>query len=136
MTTLAEATMHPERCLDAQLVELAAYAASEITKRIEALAYATAHRPSYAPKDRETASERGAAALLNDARNLLMRVQVEQDKRANSGTRTLISFVTPDGATVKTITRPYIFTEPQRASFLASAKAKGADVIGWRTVAR
>ncbi len=124
-------------CTDEQLAELAnLYATVRIPEAIEALASARAHRPSYAPKDRETRTESGSGALLTEAYRTLMAIQVEQEKRGGQGARTLISFITPDGKTVKTVIRPTIMTEQQRQSFLANAKAKGAEVIGWRTFTR
>lgn len=137
MMTMSAAITKLNECSGEQLAELAShYAGAVIPQAIEALAHARTHRPSYAPKGHETRTEIGAGALLNDAYRNLMAIQVAQEKRNGQGARTLISFITPDGATVKTIVRPTIMTEPQRASFLANAQAKGAEVIGWRTVTR
>jgi hypothetical protein len=131
--TLSEAAANPEQCSDEQLAALAEYATAQIATYTEGLAYATAHRPSYAPKGRETASERGQFALREDARRLLVRVQREIAKRAGSGTRTLISILRPDGS-IKTVERPKIFRESERVSFIANAASKGVEVIGWHIV--
>jgi hypothetical protein len=131
--TLSEASVNIEQASDEQLVALAELATTKIAEYTEGLAAATAHRPSYAPKGRETRTERGQFALREDARRLLVQVQVESAKRAGSGPRTLISFMKADGS-IKTIVRQTIFTEPQRVAFLASAKAKDVEVIGWRVV--
>ena len=137
MTTMSAAITKLNECTDEQLVELAShYAGTVIPQAIEALAHARTHRPSYAPQGRETRTESGKGALLNDAYRTLMAIQVEQEKRNGQGARTLISFITPDGKTAKTIVRPTIMPESQRQSFIANATAKGAEIIGWRTVTR
>ena len=131
--TLNQAVENLDQCSDEQLAEAAEYVSALIVKYTDGLAYATAHRPSYAPKDRETATERGQHALRENARRLLVSVQVEIAKRAGSGARTLISVLKADGS-IKTIVRQSIFTESQRVAFLASAAKLQAEVIGWKVV--
>lgn len=134
--TLAEAIARIEQCTDEQLVELSEYATAEVARYAETLAYARAHRPAYAPQGRETRTEICQFALREYARRLLVRVQVEQAKRASeSGARTFISLLKADGS-IKTIVRNTIFTESQRVSFLASARTKDVEVIGWQIATR
>jgi hypothetical protein len=121
--TLSEASVNIEQASDEQLVALAELATTKIAEYTEGLAAATAHRPSYAPKGRETRTERGQFALREDARRLLVQVQLESAKRAGSGPRTLRSLA---GGSSNDKPAPVAHDDPQHGpAALAAGQAGG-----------
>jgi hypothetical protein len=75
--SVSEAVQHPESLTDTQVFEVHAVLSMRYFQARGKMLSARTFRPSYAPKGRETASERGTAAVLADTGRSLAVIEAE-----------------------------------------------------------
>lgn len=101
MATLVNVLEHLDRATDEQISAARRIIAERLVRERANLDCADAHRPSYAPSGRETASQRGAAAVARATARTLDAIEREVVRRRIATNEPIVAKTTAKGAAVE-----------------------------------